>query len=105
MVPYHVSAVEYYLPKNEKLREKILDYIYQLKSSKNIYQRDLFFRLMTNQVIRKYLVEKEESLGKPLFLQKRKFYQELINEGNAVIYSLYHLINLGDVKESYIFQL
>ncbi len=90
-----------YFPRDEKVRELILNSILNLQKSSDITQKDLYFRLMENETIRNIMLKSKKESKKPIFLEKRIFYRSLIDSGRFINYSLYQLLKLGDEQESY----
>jgi hypothetical protein len=91
-----------YLPRNEKLRTEIFKQINALKDSKNMIDKDLYFRLQENEVIRQGLSKNQKTPQKPIFIEKRNFYRKLLSEGRLINYSLYQLLKLGDEQTKYL---
>ncbi len=88
-----------YLPRDEKIREKIISKLIEFEKSSSIKHRELYFRLQENEKIRSILIKRGHT--KPIFTQQRQFYRNLINNGHAVYYSLYRLLKLGDNQDAY----
>lgn len=96
----YLGALRSYFPLDRKHRKSILEAYRQLQKSSNSFEQDLFFRLEDNQSFSQYLI-KNKVKTKPIFVERRKFFKKQILENNNLMYSLYNLLKLGDLKEEY----
>lgn len=96
----YLGALRSYFPLDKELRKSILTAYRQLQKTSNKFEQDLLFRLEDNQSFSQYLI-KNKVKTKPIFVERRKFFKKQILENNNLMYSLYNLLKLGDLKEEY----
>lgn len=94
-----------YFPANKKNREILWSAFQKLRKIKMPYYEDLVYRLMNNDAFRLFVIQQDAKFQKPIFLEKRKHYKNLLNRGYAIDYALYNLMLLGDYNSNYIFHL
>ena len=93
----------YYFPEDEKLHDQTLKVFDKVFKSKEMYHRYLTIRLLETLYEKKYFkvlkrIKKDyPALARPLFQQKRKFYLELLAQGEALEFSVYQLLKLKDI--------
>ena len=89
-----------YFPLDKDKRELIVTAYEKLKRIKDSSLVDLRFRLDENEQLKKYLMKKNIET-KPMFLEKRKFYRNELEEYKMFNYSIYNLLKLGDLNQDY----
>lgn len=96
-LPYESMWIfSYYLPTDDTRRKLIADKLLRMWRSKNDYHRYIVVNMLSNEAIKRLLIEKEHSFKRALFQIERDFFHKTLQSGTAVDFSLYHLIRLGD---------
>lgn len=101
----HFYILEKYFPNDKNQREIIRTAIQEIEKNQQPYFQDLLFRVLSNEELKLYLVQKDSRYTKPLFSRKRKHYLNLLKQGIAIDYALFQLIKLGDYNPTYLFYL
>lgn len=96
MRPAELWVFIYYYPKEKALRKLIIEKIYKAYLLDDPYIKYLILKLLERETIKKELGKKEAFFKKALFQIKRNFYRKLLLKGQAVHFSLYNLMRLGD---------
>ena len=91
-----IWVFNYYYPKDLTLRNFIIDKIYKTYQRQDSYLKYLVLKLLSNPVIKKAMAEKDPFFNKALFQIKRSVYRRFLSQGEAVHFSLYNLMQLGD---------
>lgn len=100
--PKYLATLMSFFPKeNKKRKVLVLNYL-KIQKSKDLYLKDLSLRLMLNKDFANELINKKIKFKKPTFIQKRNFYKKLLKENKAILYSVYNLLKIGDVKQEYL---
>jgi hypothetical protein len=94
--------LEDYFPTNKEYRKMIWEMFKNIQTTKDVYLKDVMFRMLENESFRNYVMQIDEKFRKPMFLEKRKHYLSLLEQGLAVDYAIYNLIKLGDYEPGYL---
>jgi len=93
----------YYFPEDENAQKQALKIIDKIANSKEMYHKYLILRLLENlnetknyKILNK-IKKSYPELSRPLFQQKRKFYLELLSQGEVLYFSIYQLLKLKDI--------
>lgn len=95
----------HYFPNDEGRRDMIKKEFFKLAKTDNKYLQWRLIELTENSTIKKWLSEVNISYSRPLFLQKRYFFKELLNSGQASEFAIYNLMLLGDRNLDYMWWL
>jgi hypothetical protein len=91
-----------YFPSNKEHRKLIWNAFQKLQASKKLYYQDMTYRLLDNESLRIYLMQNDNRFKRPMFVEKRKHFMNLLKRGLARDYALYNLILLGDYNPNYL---
>jgi hypothetical protein len=92
----------YVIPKEEKERKKLFRTLEKQFQSKNLVDRDLKLFLLSNDAFKRFYEKYTETKLKPLFVQKRNYYKDLLKNKSGVEYAIYNLLLIGDQNNQYI---
>lgn len=100
---YHVFKI--FFPDNKEVEKLVISNLRKMYRSKNRSHQFTVIDLLDNITIKKALSEKDKFFKKPLFSIKRRFYNDLLNNAEAVDLSIYNLILLGEEREEFLWWL
>ena len=86
----------YYYPADEAVRKKALEKIHSAWLKGDAWLKQSVVKLIGVPVIKRELAGKESMFRKALFQIERRFYRDLLSQGQAVDFALYGLMGLGD---------
>ena len=99
--PKLLATLMSYFPMDSGARSIIIKAYMDIKETKDPYLSELSVRILTNEKFTNELINRKLKSKKPLVLQKRKVYRELLNNNEAILYPIYNLLKIGDVKREY----
>jgi hypothetical protein len=97
----YLGALRSSFTTDKSKREIILRSYKQLRKTKDPYLKDVMFRLDENEDFVKFIIRNEVN-RKPIFLEKKNFFRTQVKDEVALLYTLYQLYKLGDIKEEYL---
>jgi hypothetical protein len=100
--PRYLATLISFFPKDKEKRDILISKYVEIKKSENPYLEDLSLRLILNNDFSNELINRKIKFNKPIFIQKRNFYRKLLKQNKAILYSVYNLLKIGDIKKEYL---
>ena len=88
--------LQYYRPTDPQFRERYIAEILKAHKKNGLYSQNLKIRLLQVDDFKKKLIQTEPEYTKPLFIQKRGFYNQMVKEGKSLDFAVYQLHLLGE---------
>ena len=97
------NILSHIVPNDSKTRVEIRKQLAKKLGSKDLYQKSIAVRLLSNETLLEmyYALDPEKSV--PLYKIKRKHYLSCLKEGIAINESIFQLLKMGSINEDLVF--
>lgn len=92
-------------PANDIKREVLVSKLLSISKNKDEFSKFIFSSLLANEAIRASFNQSNKKIETPQFSLSRNFYKTSLEEGLGIVFSLYNLINIGDLDKNYLWWL
>jgi hypothetical protein len=100
LISLHSYGLFYnYLPKDDKVRNLIVNNIIKFNKKKDCYTEGMTSYLLQSEIIKRKLSENNKHYSKANFNLRRAHHRRCINKGVGIKFHLYSLLHLGDKDE------
>lgn len=105
MSPHSLWVFSEYLPNNKEERAEIINRGIQLGKKEDSYSRFIVFGLSSQEPLKLALAPEVAWMKGATFNIKRKLHSRSLNKAQAVNYSIYNLLKMGDKNEEFLWWL